>query len=232
MGPQQLTFELVVNDGFGTSEAAATTVTVNPVLEVPYAPTNVVAVTRQRDGDGDVHAGPRRRKPIIVYVASCASSNGGVAEDGLRRSADRRTFTGLTNGEVYTCTVRGVNAIGAGPSRRRRRSSVPAAPPAHADERGGRDRATVRRSCRSRRAPTAASRTCIYVVACTSTNGGAAGGVLFGSEPGDRCRASPTARRTRARCSPLHALGCVGALGPVAELRGRCPGARRRRRPR
>ena len=48
MGPQVLKFQLVVNDGYGDSEAAITTVTVNPVLETPYAPTNVVAARGQR----------------------------------------------------------------------------------------------------------------------------------------------------------------------------------------
>ena len=68
----------MVADGFSTSVAGSTTVTVNPNLEAPYAPTNVVAVP----GNGKITItftpGLNGGSPVVVYVVMCISATGGL----------------------------------------------------------------------------------------------------------------------------------------------------------
>ncbi|MEZ5138588.1 MAG: fibronectin type III domain-containing protein [Acidimicrobiales bacterium] len=89
-GPQDVVLELVVTDDYGTSVADSVTITVDPVLEVPYAdrrgghPGNGTATVTFTPGiDGG--------SPVLVFVVTCTSPTGvtrstfaGPAGDGQR----------------------------------------------------------------------------------------------------------------------------------------------------
>ena len=88
-GPQDLVFQLTVNDGFGASEAATVTVTVTPVPEAPGAPTAVTAVGGDKKATVSFAPGYDGGSTILVYVVTCTPSNGGVKKSALRGSAVR-----------------------------------------------------------------------------------------------------------------------------------------------
>ena len=97
MGPQVLKFQLVVNDTYGDSEAAVTTVTVNPVLEKPYAPTNVVATPGNATATVTFTPGLDGGSPVLVYVAHVRVVDRWVPKT-VFAGAGTASFTGLTNG--------------------------------------------------------------------------------------------------------------------------------------
>jgi Fibronectin type III domain len=180
-GPQQLTFSLVVADGFSTSEASTTTVTVGPNLEAPYAPTAVTVVRGNATAAVTFTPGIDGGSPVIVYVVNCTSSNGGVARGGYS-SASGVTLTGLTNGKSYSCKVQGVNSVGIGPSSDASASFIPSAPPAtptNVTSVTGSGSATVNFTPGAN----GGEPFVIYVVICDSSNGGVSAGGYFGPGP-------------------------------------------------
>jgi hypothetical protein len=180
-GPQTLTFTLVVSDGFGSSEAATTTVTVNPVAEAPYAPTSVTAARGNAQVTVTFTPGIDGGSPVIVYLVSCTSSDGGVAKNGFSGTGGV-TFTGLTNGKTYTCKVAGVNAIGTGPTT----SSAPFIPSAPPSPPTGVSAVTGNGSASVSFTPgaTGGEPFVLYIAQCNSSDGGATSQALVGGSPG------------------------------------------------
>jgi hypothetical protein len=203
-GPKQLTFDLVVADGFSTSEAATTTVTVNPGLEVPYAPTGVVATPGNGTLTVTFTPGLDGGSPVLLYVVGCTSSNGGAGRSGFSGPAGV-TMTGATNGKDYTCAVAGVNALGTGAVSALSAPVRPAAPPSPpTDVSGvpGNGSATVSFTPGAN----GGEPQVLYVVQCTSSNGGAPATSFVGASPASLTGLT-NGKTYTCRVQALHALG-------------------------
>ena len=110
-GPQPtLTFQLVVNDSYGNSQAAFATVTVRPA-PLPGAPTAVSAVAASAGATVKFTKGASTLTPITGVSATCTSSNGGIAKT-VTGTASPLTLTGMTTGKTYTCTANNTSLVG------------------------------------------------------------------------------------------------------------------------
>ena len=96
----------------GSSPPSPPSVAVVPAT-VPAAPKIVSAAS----GDASVRISfaPQgdNGSPITSFTVTCTSTNGGVP-GSLTGPSSPIVVTGLTNGDVYRCTVKATNAIGAG----------------------------------------------------------------------------------------------------------------------
>jgi hypothetical protein len=211
MGPQTLTFDLVVSDGFGSSLAAGTSVTVNPNVEVPAAPTNVIATP----GNGTITVtftpGIDGGSPVLVYLVLCASSDGGTAKL-VFSGPGGATLTGVTNGKHYVCIAAAVNAIGQGPASPGSNTVRPAAPPQPPT---GLTAVPGNGSVVVSFTPgdNGGEPNVLYVVQCTSSNGGAAATTFTGASPAT-VSGLTNGKAYTCRVQALHALGASAASSP------------------
>ena len=179
-GPQTLTFDLVVGDGFSTSVASSTTVTVNPNLEPPGAPTNLVAVP----GNGKITVTFTQPvvsggTPVVVNVVLCISATGTWVQ-GLGGATT--TLTGATNGALYYCAAAAINTQGQGPTSAISNIVRPSAPPAPATAvtaAPGNGAAVVSFTPGSN----GGEPNVTFQVTCTSSNGGVTGTASGSSSP-------------------------------------------------
>ena len=181
-GPTDLTFTLVVNDGYGDSAAATTTVTVNPGLEVPGAPTAVSATTL--NGGGRVSFTPPTftgGTTITGYKATCTSTDGGTTRTASGTESPV-TVSQLTNGKTYTCVVRATNSVGDGAPSVDTNSFIPSAPPSvPTDIVPTPGNATI--SVAFTPGANGGDPNVTFIVSCTSSNGGTARAGYFGASP-------------------------------------------------
>ena len=215
MGPQHLVFGLFVTDGFSTSEVSSTTVTVNPVAEVPYPPSNVTAVPGNAQATVAYTASTiDSGSPILTYVVRCLSSNGGTPKTGYLPASG--VVTGLTNGKDYTCALAGANAIGLGqysaPSSNFRPAAPPSAPTAVSGVTGA-GSATVSFTPGA----TGGAAFVVYSVQCASSNGGVAAGNLFASSPANVTGMS-NGKTYTCTAQAFHSLGSSPVSAPSASF--------------
>jgi hypothetical protein len=100
----------------GTGPASSPSAPV--IVGSPTAPTGVKAVPGSTSGTTgpltvSFTSGANNGSAITSYTASCISSNGGVS-GSKSGAASQVTVTGLTTAKTYTCSVRAINARGAG----------------------------------------------------------------------------------------------------------------------
>ena len=213
-GPKLLTFSLVVTDGYSTSEVATTSVTVNPVLEVPGAPTNLVAVAGNGQISLTLTPGIDGGSPILVYVALCGAQGAPTVGGFAGTSA---TFTGATNGKLYTCIAVAVNAIGqsalGGPSNTVRPSAPPSPPTGVAVAPAGNGGLKVSFTPGAN----GGEPNVLFVVQCTSGNGGVAGGGLFAASPA-AVTGLTNGKSYTCSVAALHALGTSAASAPSSSI--------------
>jgi hypothetical protein len=214
-GPQDVVFSLVVTDGYGSSEADTVTITVDPVLEVPYAPTNVVATPANGSASITFTPGIDGGSPVLVYVARCTSPTGTTR--AAFAGAGTATVTGLTNGALYTCTVYGVNAVGNGavsaPSNEIRPAAPPAAPTNVSAVVSGNGGVAVSFTPGSN----GGEPFTIYGVACTSSNGGAARSGFYGPVLA-QLNGLTNGKTYTCTVTAAHALGVSAPSAPSASL--------------
>ncbi|MCB0960381.1 MAG: fibronectin type III domain-containing protein, partial [Acidimicrobiales bacterium] len=214
-GPQDLGFELVVTDDYGTSVADSVTVTVDPVLEVPYAPTGVVATPGNGTATVTFTPGIDGGSPVLVYVVTCSSPTGVTRSTFAGPGGG--TVNGLTNGSLYTCVAYGVNAIGAGavsaPSAAVRPAAPPSAPTGVSAVPAGSGAVQVAFTPGSN----GGEPFTIYGVACSSSNGGVARGGFYG--PGLATLGGLTNGKTyTCTVTAAHALGVSPTSAPSAPV--------------
>jgi hypothetical protein len=113
-------FTVAARNAGGTGRASAKTAAI--IVGSPGRPQNVQAV-KVAAGSLKVSFGASNSNgaPVTSYTATCISSDGGVTNT-KSGAASPITVAGLTAGKTYTCTVKGTNSRGTGPS------SFPSAP--------------------------------------------------------------------------------------------------------
>jgi titin len=107
-------FKVAATNGAGTGPASVLTNTVT--VGAPTAPTAVKA-TQVANGSLVVSfiAPADNGATISNYLASCTSSNGGVAKSKAGKSSPI-TVAGVSAGKTYHCSVRATNSRGTGPT--------------------------------------------------------------------------------------------------------------------
>ena len=108
------TFTVAATNGQGVGEASAPSNSVTPTsstVTVPGAPTGVTATAGNAKATVSFTAPADGGSPITSYTVT--SSPGGKTATG---SGSSIMVTGLTNGTVYTFTVKATNAVGTGPA--------------------------------------------------------------------------------------------------------------------
>jgi len=214
-GPKTLSFSLTVNDGYSTSEVGTTTVTVNPALEAPGAPTNLVATP----GNGTIRVtftpGIDGGSPVLVYVVLCAATGGTLV--GSFSGPEGVTITGATNGASYLCLAAAINAIGqggtGGPSNAVRPSAPPSPPTGLAIAPGGSGAAKVSFTPGAN----GGEPNVLFQLQCTSSDGGVAGGGLFATSPAT-VTGLTNGKTYTCTAAALHALGSSAASAPSPSL--------------
>ena len=222
MGTQLLTFNLVVADGFSTSEVATTTVTVNPVLETPGAPTGVTVVRGNGQATVTFTPGIDGGSPIGTFLVLCLSGDGGNSPIVFSPPTGV-TVTGLTNGKTYHCVAAGVNALGTGAISAASVGFIPSAPPSaptNVSAVTGNGSATVSFTPGA----TGGEPSVLYVVQCTSSNGGATGGALTGSSPATVAGLT-NGKTYTCTAYATHALGTSPVSAPSSSFVVGVPGA-------
>jgi titin len=179
------TFRVTATNARGTSDPSPAS---DPVSlgTLPGAPTVDTALTVAIDADRNaevVFAPPSSDggAPVIEYVATCTSSNGGLTRTASAPSAPIKV-SGLSPARTYTCRVAAVNAIGTGPlSAPTRAFTTPTV--------AGRPTGVTATPSGSRQvsvaytAPAYTGSTAItgYTLRCSSTDGGVAPANVVGS---------------------------------------------------
>ena len=168
---------------FGSASAASTAAVVLPL--VPPTPPGAPAITSATPGvlsatvvfTAPTSTGGAR---IRDYVAKCTSSDGGVTGFSHHGKGLSITVRHLTAGKTYTCTVTASNLAGPGTPSAPSGSVVPTAPvpptapgaPTITSVTAGKESVNV---AFSKPASDGGSRIWLYLAACTSSDGGAAG---------------------------------------------------------
>ena len=166
------------NEGDGPDSLASASTVPATVPGTPAQPTltpgdTQIAVAFVAPGNGG--------SAILVFTASCTSSNGGTAGSSPGGSSPI-IVTGLTNGKTYTCVVSATNGEGAGPNSVASASTVPAsvpATPAAPTVTHGNAQISVAFVAPS----TGGSPITGYTASCNSSNGGVSGVNAGGSSP-------------------------------------------------
>ena len=169
--------------GSGPPSAASTAAVVLPL--VPPTPPGAPAITSATPGElsatvvftAPANTGGAR---IRDYVATCTSSDGGVTGVSHHGRGLSIRVRHLTAGKTYTCTVTAKNLAGTGPPSAPSGSVVPTAPvpptapgaPTVTSVTAGPESVNV---AFSKPASDGGSRIFLYLAACTSSDGGAAG---------------------------------------------------------
>ncbi len=170
---------VTASNGNGTGQSSdASNVVMVP--NFPGAPTNARAVsgsTTTTTGPLTVSFTPPATNggtAITSYSVSCTSTNGGTARSASG-PASPVTVTGATTAKSYTCTVRAVNAVGAGPASVPSAAVIVGAPgaPTNVKAAPGSTTTTTGPLVVSFTAPANNGAAITgYSVTCTSTNGG------------------------------------------------------------
>jgi hypothetical protein len=108
------TYNCTVNATNARGAGLASAPSLPVIVGSPASPTGVSAV---KVASGQIKVtftpGSNNGSTTTSYAATCTSTNGGVV--GLKTgAASPLTVTTLTGGKTYTCTVKGINARGAG----------------------------------------------------------------------------------------------------------------------
>ncbi|MDQ1479375.1 MAG: large repetitive protein, partial [Actinomycetota bacterium] len=201
---------------------------------VPAGVPNPPAIGTATSGDSSASvrfgAPATNGSPITSYSASCTSNNGGTSASNTGTTSPIAVI-GLSNGKSYTCRVTATNAVGTSAPSAPTAAFVPGRPGAPVNVRavsGPAPGATGPLKVSFTAGPDYGSPISSYHVACTSTNGGAAGSATGTASPVTvtalttakkyRCTVTATsARGTGAASSPARAV--VGAPGTVTVLR-------------
>ncbi|MFM8236223.1 MAG: fibronectin type III domain-containing protein [Actinomycetota bacterium] len=161
-------------NAIGTGPASAST-TAFVFASVPGAPVGIsILPANQSARISFLPAYTSAGVATASYAASCTSTNGGTA-GSVSGATSPLTVTGLTNGKIYTCKVRGTNVIGTGAWSPNSASFVPLSVP------GTPTAVTATRANSSASvaftAPAATGGTPItgYSLTCSSANGGSTG---------------------------------------------------------